>query len=91
MYRPGRLGTKPDALTRHSSDLPQGEEDAREAEMHQQLLKPSQLAPGVLPISILKLRPIEVQSELIRPPKSLDLELDWNSAIQEDNYAQRVL
>ena len=42
-YRPGRLGTKPDALTRRPGDLPE-EGDPRIAFQHQVLLKPHQLA-----------------------------------------------
>ena len=42
-YRPGKLGTKPDALTRRSGDLPK-EGDPRLAFQNQVLLKPHQLA-----------------------------------------------
>src|SRR6266705_123515 len=39
-YQPGRLGGKPDALTRRSGDLPRGEGDERLAQRVQTLLKP---------------------------------------------------
>lgn len=43
MYRPGKQGGKPDALTRRSQDLPAGIEDARNEYQHQVLLKEDQL------------------------------------------------
>lgn len=49
-YRPGRLGTKPDALTRRQQDLPAGLSDLRSLYQQQQVLKPYNLSPGVLPI-----------------------------------------
>lgn len=49
-YRPGAQGGKPDALTRRSSDLPQGDEDDRHRHQHQTVLKPYNLSPGMSPI-----------------------------------------
>ncbi|KAI9038564.1 uncharacterized protein KD926_010609 [Aspergillus affinis] len=43
MYRPGKQGEKPDILTRHSQDLPQGTDDAREKERFQTLLLPQNI------------------------------------------------
>jgi hypothetical protein len=52
IYRPGVQGGKPDALTRRSSDLPQGEEDERHQHQKQTVLKPHNLSPGMLPIAL---------------------------------------
>ena len=43
MYRPGKSGGKPDALTRRSQDLPEGEDDSRLKIQHQVVLKPRNL------------------------------------------------
>ena len=40
VYRPGKSGGKPDALTRRSQDLPEGEDDPRLKVQHQVVLKP---------------------------------------------------
>src|SRR6266705_5304589 len=50
-YRPGRLGGKPDALTRRSGDLPRGEGDERLAQRVQTLLKPENYATRQLEAS----------------------------------------
>lgn len=42
-YRPGRLGTKPDALTRRSGDLPTDDDPHRDHQ-NQVVLKPHQIA-----------------------------------------------
>ncbi|TQV90502.1 retrovirus polyprotein [Cordyceps javanica] len=52
IYRPGKQGGKPDALTRRSSDLPQDERDERQKHQNQVILKPDNLSPGMLPISV---------------------------------------
>lgn len=44
-YRPGVQGTKPDALTRRTDDLPQGEEDPRRQHQWQTIIKRDQLDP----------------------------------------------
>lgn len=46
-YRPGKQGTKPDALTRRSDDLPTGVEDERQQHQWQVLLKPHQVDPAL--------------------------------------------
>ena len=47
MYRPGKQGGKPDALTRRKQDLPANTEDAREKYRNQVLLKEHQLDEDV--------------------------------------------
>lgn len=39
MYRPGKQGDKPDALTRRSQDLPKDDSDLRRQNQHQTVLK----------------------------------------------------
>lgn len=46
-YRPGNQGTKPDALTRRSQDLPRGATDARNQYQVQTVLKTHNLGHGV--------------------------------------------
>ena len=60
-YRPGRLGTKPDALTRRSGDLPAGKEDERLRQQHQTVLKPHNLDPEIIRTSNLLLAPAILQ------------------------------
>ncbi|KAF7573021.1 hypothetical protein PtrM4_079260 [Pyrenophora tritici-repentis] len=44
-YRPGKQGTKPDALTRRPGDLPANAEDERRQHQVQVILKPDQVDP----------------------------------------------
>lgn len=46
-YRPGRLDTKPDSLTRRPSDLPEDETDPRTQFQHQTILKTHNLEEGM--------------------------------------------
>lgn len=52
IYRPGAQGGKPDALTRRSSDQPQGEDDERQKPQRQTVLKLENLSPGMNPIAL---------------------------------------
>ncbi|TKA50332.1 hypothetical protein B0A49_13656, partial [Cryomyces minteri] len=51
-YRPGKQGTKPDALTRRSGDLPSLEEDVRWRYQKQVVLKPHNLDEKVIRASM---------------------------------------
>ena len=44
-YRPGRLNSRADALTRRSDDFPENDEDPRHARHRQLVLKPQNLSP----------------------------------------------
>lgn len=46
-YRPGKLGGKPDALTRRSEDLPKSNEDERLRQQCQTVLKPHNIDPKI--------------------------------------------
>lgn len=65
-YRPGKLGAKPDALTRRSEDLPTGQEDERLRQQRQTVLKTHNLDPKIIQNmeSSLNLAtmPLEIQS-----------------------------
>lgn len=52
VYRPGAQGGKPDALTRRSSDLPQDDQDERYQHQNQVVLKPHNLSPGMIPVTL---------------------------------------
>ncbi len=65
-YRPGRLGGKPDALTRRSGDLPRGEGDERLSQRVQTLLKPENYA----------IRQLEAAELTISPAKDSDSDSD---------------
>jgi hypothetical protein len=60
--------------------------------MEQQVLKLCSLAPGVLPVNGLYLRPGTVQSPpTSSQPVSPDPELPWETALQQDEWAQQVI
>ena len=48
-YRPGRLGTKPDSLTRRPGDLPEEHGDARHQFQHQTIIRDYNLSRGMRP------------------------------------------
>ncbi|KAI0992807.1 hypothetical protein K3495_g15377 [Podosphaera aphanis] len=85
VFRPGKKGGKPDALTRISTDRPLDPTDEREQQQHQTLLKPCQIlrntdvvvSPDKVPI-----REPTVTSEI-----SLD---DWNAACKDDPFCQEI-
>jgi hypothetical protein len=62
-YRPGKLGGKPDALTRRSGDLPQ-EGDERLSHQEQTVLKPHNLNINPLLLALIEIqRPAEEATE----------------------------
>jgi len=78
IYRPGKAGAKPDALTRRSGDLPHEEGDERLKFQHQVILKPRNLT----------LNAIEEHSEAQKLPTTLE-EL-FNQGYQEDSLPNDV-
>lgn len=83
-YRPGRLGTKPDALTRRSEDLPAGKEDERLRQQHQTVLKPHNLDPEIIRTTKLDLALINVQDLNDKPAISEEIENLLTQAYQQD-------
>ena len=77
VYRPGKAGGKPDALTRRSGDLPR-EGDERLAHNEQVLLKPGNILPLEIGSGkdalVIDLRPIEEWKE--KPQRNLRLLAD---------------
>lgn len=74
LFRPGRLGGKPDALTRISADIPQNNEDPREKYQNQTLIKPSQCLRSA-------------DSDRSQPE---DIDENWATACAKDDFCQDV-
>jgi hypothetical protein len=79
VYRPGKAGRKPDALTRRSGDLPEGGDECL-VEQQKAVLKPHNL-------------PNELQISAIRSPSNTQLPLNRELAIAiaNDTFAQKIL
>ena len=88
-YRPGKLGTKPDALTRRSGDLP-SEGDPRLEFQKQVVLKPHQIH---LDQSTLKLAPTRISE--VEGNDNEDLNRTLDDIIAEkypgDNFANEII
>lgn len=81
-YRPGRLGTKPDALTRRSGDLPSAG-DPRIETRNQVVLKPYQIAQSHLcPVEV-----TEEEDEEVEPTLAEAI----STAYENDGFAQEIL
>lgn len=84
VFRPGKKGGKPDALTRISRDKPTDNNDDRNIHQHQTLLKPFQI-----------LRHINVSPVVeLDTPKSVSIVTpslnNWNKYCDEDRYCQEI-
>ena len=84
VFRPGKYGGKPDALTRISKDKPLDEEDERTKHQHQTLLKPQQILRRVEAPSVVELCPLQESSS---PRLSLE---NWSQHCEKDKYCQEV-
>lgn len=86
IYRPEKQGGKPDALTRRSSDLPQDDRDERQEHQNQIVLKPDNLSPGMLPVSI---------NQAALDPQGLEIEKSIEELISNaygnDTVSSRIL
>lgn len=84
VFRPGKQGGKPDALTRISQDKPSIENDERTQHQSQTLLKPKQI-----------LRPVEVKASVALLPleeasvQDISLE-NWKRHCEEDTFCQEI-
>jgi len=74
-YRPGKLGGKPDALTRRSGDLPK-EGDRRLQHQDQTLLKVNNLDPQVIRNKSLA-KPVDPHAPRLLAPWGIKLAPDW--------------
>jgi hypothetical protein len=98
VYRPGKHGGLPDALTRREQDLPQDAEDERLTWRKMRLIKPEMCEPGVIPEDLLvesKELPVETTSiAAIGTTQDLDelhqsVETLWIKALKQDGiYSQ---
>ncbi|KAI0998307.1 hypothetical protein K3495_g9885 [Podosphaera aphanis] len=76
VFRPGKHGGKPDALTRIHSDRPTESADERNRHQYQTLIKPHQTLRC---------------SDTHESSTSLDVSLDnWNNHCREDKYCQEI-
>jgi len=80
VYRPGKAGAKPDALTRRSGDLPQEEGDERITERQKAVLKPQNLPDELRLLA-------DIPPPVGRPP----LESLLVEAYEADPFPQSVL
>ena len=75
VFRPGKQGAKPDALTRIGADRPQDDNDSRNVHQNQVLIKPTHI-----------LRPVEdaaAEADPIEPNQ-------WATACRQDDLCQQV-
>ena len=96
VYRPGKQGVKPDALTRRSGDLPQGGEDERLQHRHQTVLKAQNFDPevakelGLLPTTpVLHLRNVVTSQRICSSPRVQVRNLQLSPEIPLDNPETR--
>lgn len=87
-YRPGKQGTKPDALTRRGGDLPEGGDDARTKYQQQTILKPQNLGTGVLPPQKLE-QAVQLAHALIE--EDFDLQAELRKTYTADQQIREIL
>ena len=84
VFRPGKSGGKPDALTRISADKPSTSEDERNTQQFQTLLKPHQILRN------LETTPNHTTSNSeLTSPSELSPE-NWIKSCNDDNYCQSI-
>ena len=107
VYRPGKAGGKPDALTRRSGDLPKEGDDTDERRkfQHQTILKTENLdeevaksylrsillAPAFLDDADIEEAEPQLDEDLIDPDEDISTELLWEQALTRDQFAPEVL
>ena len=89
IYRPGKQGTKPDALTRTHDARPDHKGDPRKKHQHQVLLKPQNLDNGVLPQEALSTT-VKLAKLLIEAP-DFDLQTQVKAAMDQDILVKEVI
>jgi hypothetical protein len=85
VYRPGKAGGKPDALTRRSGDLPQGG-DAHLIEQQRAVLKPQNLLPDTP-----RTADLHLLTEAPTPDEQCSLLHSIKKATHSDPFAQRII
>lgn len=84
VFRPGKQGGKPDALTRISADKPLDEDDDRSKHQNQTLIKPQQILRRLNPHLSLTLNPLE-------NPSLQELSSEkWTQTCKEDEFCQQI-
>jgi hypothetical protein len=85
VYRPGKAGGKPDALTHMSGDLPQGG-DARLIEQQRVVLKPQNLPPNTP-----RTADLHLLAEAPTPDEQSSLLDSVEKATRSDPFTQRII
>ena len=88
VYRPGKSGGKPDALTRRSQDLPEGEDNPRLKVQHQVVLKPRNLE---LLSNDLKIPSQADDRQTEREEVEKTLEELWKEGLENDPFPSKIL
>ncbi|KAI0993149.1 hypothetical protein K3495_g15035, partial [Podosphaera aphanis] len=86
VFRPGKEGGKPDALTRIGADRPCDDEDARNKHQCQALLKPHQILRNLEPTPTSTPTPPSSQTQQI-PELTLE---NWTKYCEEDQYCKDI-
>ena len=84
VFRPGKQGGKPDALTRISKDKPLNDDDERTQHQNQTLLKPQRILRRIE-----ALEPIRISSPEEPSAEEISLE-NWRKNCEEDQYCQKI-
>ncbi|KAI0995291.1 Transposon Ty3-I Gag-Pol polyprotein [Podosphaera aphanis] len=90
-YRPGKLGRKPDALTRRSEDLPKNKEDHRLRQQSQTILKPHNIDPKlalIKEVPPIHLAPTTIEASVHSPSSSELIESLLRKGYREDKALQ---
>ena len=90
VYRPGKSGGKPDALTRRSQDLPEGGDDPRVKIQHQTVLKPRNLELLANGLAKESSEENDIESGLDQEEVKTLEEL-WQEALKNDPFPVKIL
>lgn len=84
VFRPGKKGGKPDALTRISKDKPKNQNDDRHIHQLQTLLKPCQILRPMNASTSISTSPTESVT-----PENVSLD-NWSKHCEDDEYCQEI-
>jgi hypothetical protein len=84
-YRPGKLASRPDALSRREQDVPEGQEDDRLQHRHRQLLEPSATM-----IKATDTSDNDVPNDQNTPFMDPDLQALWITAMEQDRSFEKI-
>lgn len=93
VFRPGKQGGKPDALTRISQDKPLNDKDERAQHQHQMLIKPNQILRHLDSKPHAVLCPLELTPSETSSEQHFEQEIlleDWDKHCAKDDYCQKI-